>query len=235
MKPAEEAGMRIWRGHVQMEDVKDETDLKLLQSLLPNGYAPFMIRDGLTYLFVFNHHEIIPGLLLYQIGTPLENDKDLEAIFQAGVSSEEQRAIWQALLRQTREIQYTRLCTINMDDISEQEEEDVTKCGRPQGWGGSRRITLIGDAAHACRPTDGQGANMAFEDACVLVRKLEQFYLQSENTTLDDIGDLVLDFENTRRPRVKRIHRDQAERALKQGKDWTRWSAEFMDWVYKGV
>jgi 2-polyprenyl-6-methoxyphenol hydroxylase-like FAD-dependent oxidoreductase len=169
LKPAEETCMRIWRGHVYVHDIPQtrdeqcEADRTLIQFLLPNGYAPFMIRDGLTYMFVFNHDAKIPGLMLFQIGTPLleddnGDDQDLEAIFQA-VSSEK-RAVWQALLRQTRVIQCTKPCTINMDVIGEKAEDR-------QGWGGSRRITLIGDAAHACRPTDGQGANMAFEDACV--------------------------------------------------------------------
>lgn len=107
-----------------------------------------------------------------------------------------------------------------MDDVSSND-------GIKQGWGGTKRVTLIGDAAHACRPTDGQGANMAFEDACVLVRQELRKDIASE--------DLVLEFENERRPRVKRIHQDQAERALKQGKDWTRWPQEFMDWLYAGV
>src|SRR3569623_829409 len=42
-----------------------------------------------------------------------------------------------------------------------------------QGWGGTGRITLIGDAAHAMRPASGQGGSMAFEDAYLLCRKLE--------------------------------------------------------------
>lgn len=75
---------------------------------------------------------------------------------------------------------------------------------------------------------------MAFEDACVLVRMLSKEDGREESF-LEDIKDLVLEFENERRPRVKRIHQDQAERAMKQGKDWRRWSPEFMDWVYRGV
>jgi hypothetical protein len=61
-------------------------------------------------------------------------------------------------------------------------------------------VTLTGDAAHACRPTDGQGGNQAFEDAVVLCRTLK-----------DDlpIQQTLRKFEETRLPRVKRIHDDQ--------------------------
>jgi len=233
LPPAEETGFRIWRGHVNVHDVQDKKAKASLESLLDQGYAPFIHRDGLSYAVVFNHHESIPGLLLWQLGTPLQDDKDVTNFLTDNDLPKEKQEILEALLQQTPDILYTKLSTINMDSIS----DDTCSLGDDdsvavQGWGGTSRVTLIGDAAHACRPTDGQGANMAFEDACVLVRMLKQRYRADG---LSDLEDFILQFENSRRPRVKRIHRDQAERALKQGKDWTRWSPDFMKWVYDGV
>jgi 2-polyprenyl-6-methoxyphenol hydroxylase-like FAD-dependent oxidoreductase len=40
------------------------------------------------------------------------------------------------------------------------------------GWGGRGRVTLIGDVAHACQPTYGQGGNLALEHCIVLCRLL---------------------------------------------------------------
>lgn len=224
---AEDSDMRIWRGHVQVQDIdskKHGVDHQSLDSLLDKGFSPFMIRDGMSYLMIFNHHDTIPGLLLWQLGTPLASDGDIGDIFQ-NLPADKQPTV-DALLRQTPAIQYTKLSTINMDSISGGDTGI-------EGWGGSSRISLLGDAAHACRPTDGQGANMAFEDACVLVRQLVQHY--KSGRTLLEVDDFVLQFENSRRPRVKLIHQDQAERAVKQGKDWTRWTPEMMKYVYDGV
>lgn len=61
------------------------------------------------------------------------------------------------------------------------------------------RVCLIGDAAHACSPSAGQGAALALEDAVVLAKQLR------------DAGDLEAAFERfvaQRRPRVERIVRE---------------------------
>ena len=238
-KPAEDLGVRVWRGTIQVNDLKKKHKKahKALKPLLTQGYAPFILRDpndALSYVVVFNHHECVPGLLLWQMGTPNPDDATVTKFLVDDVQDPNQKDILEALFCYTPNILHTKLRTINMDRISDKPADKVT-----QGWGGTKRVTLIGDAAHACRPTDGQGANMAFEDACVLVRSLKKKKkVERTNSTslfLENIDDLVLQFENERRPRVKRIHQDQAERALKQGKDWTRWSDEFMEWVYSGV
>jgi 2-polyprenyl-6-methoxyphenol hydroxylase-like FAD-dependent oxidoreductase len=58
------------------------------------------------------------------------------------------------------------------------------------------RALLIGDAAHATSPHAGQGASLALEDACRLVRTLR---------AQPDTGIAFQTFERERRPRVERI------------------------------
>jgi 2-polyprenyl-6-methoxyphenol hydroxylase-like FAD-dependent oxidoreductase len=45
-----------------------------------------------------------------------------------------------------------------------------------EGWGGTGRVVMIGDAAHAMRPVHGLGGAMAFEDALLLCRKLRDVW-----------------------------------------------------------
>lgn len=69
-------------------------------------------------------------------------------------------------------------------------------------WSRGRAI-LIGDAAHAMNPVAGQGANMALEDAQLMVELLQRGEFPVEN--------VFKHFEDVRRPRVthaaKRAHR----------------------------
>ena len=127
------------------------------------------------------------------------------------------------------------------------------------GWGGTGRVTLIGDAAHAMRSFGGQGGAMAFEDCVVLARILEQTQASSggnandnDNDTVDDahtsvhhtrasIEAAVLEFESSRLPRVRTIWNDQwerVERAYKGDFKSSRTVAdelEYQAWVDKGV
>ncbi|KAG2490574.1 hypothetical protein HYH03_010968 [Edaphochlamys debaryana] len=50
----------------------------------------------------------------------------------------------------------------------------------PGGWANGRGMVLVGDAAHAPRRPDGQGANTAFEDAAVLAACVKEHGMGDE-------------------------------------------------------
>ena len=106
-------------------------------------------------------------------------------------------------------------------------------------------MTIIGDAAHAMRPTDGQGGNMAFEDAIVLCRllgseELRSAVLGSSSTEIgaaEAVEDVLGEFEKTRLPRVKKMHDNQRLRyeARMRGEKVGPMSPEFKEWASNGV
>ncbi len=57
---------------------------------------------------------------------------------------------------------------------------------------------MIGDAAHATTPFQGQGAGQAIEDACVLSALFEKV------TAPDDLPNLLAAYDQVRRPRGQR-------------------------------
>jgi FAD-dependent urate hydroxylase len=60
----------------------------------------------------------------------------------------------------------------------------------------SRRVVLVGDAAHAPTPTSGQGASLSIEDGLVLAKCLRDHA---------EPADAFARYEAARRPRVERI------------------------------
>lgn len=65
----------------------------------------------------------------------------------------------------------------------------------------TRRMLLVGDAAHAASPATGQGASMALEDAVVLAKSLRD---------APDTASALARYEQLRRPRVERNIIDSA-------------------------
>jgi len=150
--------------------------------------------------------------------------------------------------------------TIGLPEENQDENANVNvNANGTTGWGGTGRVTLIGDAAHAMRSAGGQGGAMAFEDCVVLARILEQTQAlsggnandndkDSDNDTVDDvhhtrasIETAVLEFENSRLPRVRTIWNDQWERAERAYKGDFKPSRteedelKYQAWVDKGV
>ena len=60
------------------------------------------------------------------------------------------------------------------------------------------RAILIGDAAHAMTPMQGQGANMSIEDA-------EGLSLLVPGTLREDVNAVLKRVESVRKPRVERV------------------------------
>lgn len=72
-------------------------------------------------------------------------------------------------------------------------------------WNRGRAI-VIGDAAHAMTPMQGQGANMAMEDA-------DAFRLLRSGMSRTDIAAVLAQIESVRRPRASRVLRDTRAQA----------------------
>ena len=114
-----------------------------------------------------------------------------------------------------------------------------------QGWGGKGRVTLVGDAAHAMRPSNGMGASMAFEDVVVLCRCLaEEIEKTAETGAIAgsdrksplSMASTLRRYETSRYDRVKRIwdmEWEVAESAYR--KERIKLTPEFHQWVMEGV
>jgi salicylate hydroxylase len=72
------------------------------------------------------------------------------------------------------------------------------------------RICMMGDAAHASTPHQGQGAGMAFEDAYILSQ------LIGHARTADDLEGSFRAFDAVRRPRTQRL----VETSREAGRIW---------------
>jgi 2-polyprenyl-6-methoxyphenol hydroxylase-like FAD-dependent oxidoreductase len=72
------------------------------------------------------------------------------------------------------------------------------------------RVALIGDAAHAMLPHQGQGANQTIEDAVLLADLLAE-------TRPQDLVAALASYEALRRPRTRRVQ---------------RWSRLVADWMH---
>ena len=126
----------------------------------------------------------------------------------------------------------------------------------------SRRVILIGDAAHALPPTGGQGAAMAFEDAATLARALALSFTsdsravnQSVKTSSEDQqslfnGEYISKWQAHRQERIAKIAaftakggdmRKHTSSTLQQVlKEWMTWlyfwyigTEGGMAWIYK--
>lgn len=78
-----------------------------------------------------------------------------------------------------------------------------------KGWGSTGRVALLGDSAHGMRPSIGQGAAMAFEDAVILCRKLKE---SKDLSIRENACNSLLNYENERLVRVKRVQQKAVSR-----------------------
>lgn len=73
------------------------------------------------------------------------------------------------------------------------------------------RVVMMGDAAHATTPFQGQGAGQAIEDALVLVTLLAKVSSPSQ------ISNAFTAFDQVRRPRTQRVVKTSREAGDLQG------------------
>jgi salicylate hydroxylase len=82
----------------------------------------------------------------------------------------------------------------------------------------SKRVALVGDAAHIMRPTLGQGTSQAFEDALVLARELARIWGGGKEKASPEVA--LEAYMDLRRERVSKMQLEAAEvgkTAYKQG------------------
>lgn len=102
------------------------------------------------------------------------------------------------------------------------------------------RVVLVGDAAHAMNPINGQGASTSLEDAMLLAELLKQ--------NPDQLTEVFEKFEAIRKPRVEKMvvkgRRSSQKSMIRVGR-WGTWfrniafamltrltSQRWADWVY---
>lgn len=87
------------------------------------------------------------------------------------------------------------------------------------------RVCLAGDSCHAISPSVGQGSAQAFEDIGLLAR-----LLASPTAVERGFPALFAHFENTRRPRVRRIQQASIKAESSRGKaSWVMWTMK--SWI----
>ncbi|CAN0065890.1 unnamed protein product, partial [Heterosigma akashiwo] len=209
-----------------------------LQDLLNKGVVPLQVatNGGAMYFLVFNFHQRHPGRLAWILATKLDVGEGSgitpHSIAQKNVKDAGTLKLIKEIfdLSEGHQLQpYPKTSIVDMSDS--------VLAGMGGGWGGKGCVTLVGDAAHAMRPTDGYGGSMAFEDAVVLSRILKK---KKNNSNKKRMPALLRKFEKERLPRVKRVYDNQFERYELQMSSTAPQqrppqSKEFLEWLSVGV
>ena len=90
------------------------------------------------------------------------------------------------------------------------------------------RTVLIGDAAHAMTPHQGQGGTQAVEDA-----EGFRLFLQP-NVSREDVPRLLKEFDSVRRPRASLIQ-DNTRKAADKRTAEEVYMYEKTNWTYAGI
>ncbi|KAI2511227.1 PFAM FAD binding domain [Fragilaria crotonensis] len=249
LPPPVSTGAFVWRGSV---DASAVPSLNSLLTEIPD--AKLVVFGSKLLLFYFNFHKTRPGILAWTVSsmapgiipgetTPLdliEEYRQEESTNNAGDETSRESDIESAIavFNASPLSALTTSSQLSVVDLEQQTQ-----------WGGKGRITLIGDAAHAIRPTDGQGGSMAFEDAAILSRLLKECAAataaardegatsSTDETSAHDAAILALrEFESRRLNRVKCISKDQSRRAEARyrNEDMPPWSDMYREWVFAG-
>mmetsp|Transcript_14200 Transcript_14200/g.21820 ORF Transcript_14200/g.21820 Transcript_14200/m.21820 type:complete len:385 (-) Transcript_14200:118-1272(-) len=225
---ATQIGSTTWRGTVDSVKVGSK-----LSPLLDKGLMPLNCKEGESYVIVFNFHDKIPGKISWAVSSKDRRAEHCQHPFVLFETIEDRdmadviKELFDESSRESTEKSF-QLSVIDLKSVS-----DWSTSG---GWGGKGRVTLIGDAAHALRPTFGQGVSMAFEDSVVLSRTLKALVFDLQEFSCCD--DALRKFEKERLERVKVIWEDQwitAEAGYKNPEKIKPWTEEYRKWLYDGV
>lgn len=223
----------LFRGSLQVP----ESSSPELKGCLEKGMVPLSVDEkGKVYFVLFNFHERHPSRLAWILSTSVDvengNGDNIVTPFNLiddHVKDEAKSQLVKEILNLSDEEHLKPYPKTSIIDLS----DETIKTYNNGGWGGRGRITLIGDCAHAMRPTDGYGGSMAMEDAVILCRILKGSLEQDI-----PIQDLLHKYEAERLPRVKRVYDNQCERyetRMQKGQRPGPQSPEFMDWLLAGV
>jgi len=217
------AGGTMFRGSIIVGEDQSED----LRAVLKGGIVPVTVT-GVQGFFclVFNFNEKSPGRLAWMVSTTNDITDDttpLTLLEDVDIKSEEKRCLLFEIFRSSEEHHLKPYLPTKVLDFS-----DEYLSGLEGRWGGRGLVTLLGDAAHAMRPTDGQGGNMAFEDVVVLFREIVKKISTHE---------LLGEFERKRLPRVSKVHHSQRERYEERmrGGAAKPLPHDFREWLLAGV
>lgn len=217
------AGHTYFRGHITVTDSCSPE----MKNLLDKGAEPFARRYNGAFFTMMSFNESHAGRMAWNIITTKEVD---EATSPLDLFRDEAEPEDFALLQEIFDLSPPKsLIPFPRSSIIDMSDEVLKKCDG--GWGGRGRITLVGDAAHAMRATDGQGGNQALEDAVILYR------IFLSHLSDKPIEERLRLFESTRLPRVKQIHHEQQTRydQFMRGDNLAPFVGENRHWVWDGV
>ena len=222
LSPSVFCGTKFWRGSVCVP----ASSKRLVELLTRDDTQPVMrFKYGQSRLELFNFHSVIPNTLGWSLVTKDSSIVDGSHPWTAFQNVKDDDGI---IDDDTREMLDELFAATNPDDLTH--VWDLRTIDPSLRWGGTGRVILLGDAAHAIRPVSGVGGSLAFEDAVVLCRELAE----CSSSTISDCIDRTI---HKRQPRVTKIWQaewDLAERAYEE-ENPTRFSPEYMEWLHEGV
>ena len=221
LSPSVFCGTKYWRGSLRVPASSKRLVALLTRDDTQTGMG---VKYGQSRLALFNFHSVIPNTLGWSLVTKDSSIVDgshpwtaFRNVKDDGIMDDDTREMLDELFAAT-----------NPDDLTH--VWDLRTIDPSLGWGGTGRVILLGDAAHAIRPVSGVGGSLAFEDAVVLCRELAE----CSSSTISDCIDRTI---HKRQPRVTKVWQaewDLAERMYKE-ENPTRLSQEYMEWLHEGV
>ena len=219
LSPSVFCGTKYWRGSFCVP-----ASSKRLVELLTRDDTGMALKFGQSIFALFNFHSSIPNTLAWALSTKDSSIVDGSHPWTAFRNVKDDGMMDD----DTREMLDELFAATNPDDLTH--VWDLRTIDPSLGWGGTGRVILLGDAAHAIRPTSGVGGSLAFEDVVVLCRELAE----CSSSAISDCIDRTI---RKRQPRVTKVWQaewDLAERMYKE-ENPIGLSPEYLEWLYEGV